>query len=86
MPPGFLERAMEWRMAAEELRMEGFSPEEVKKLTGTLASYREEIIKKIVALFELLSGGLDRERILLRIRAEINAAKFVTNILRDLRV
>jgi len=90
MPPPFLEEMLELRMQIEELRGagEGASPE-LDALERTLRQRREALVGEVAERFaswEATPAADPKRAALLRqVREQLNAARYVQGLLRDLR-
>jgi molecular chaperone HscB len=89
MAPAFLEEMLELRMEIEELR--GEAPDAParaameKQLRQRNDALAADLGRRFVDLEMLPADDAQRPRVLLQIRQLLNAAKYVQNLLRDLR-
>lgn len=83
----FLEEMLERRMKIEDVR-EAHPPDSQPRLAleRELTDRKDAVIERIAACFDrLASDDADRPALLRRIRQELNAARYVSGLLRDLR-
>jgi molecular chaperone HscB len=89
MSPAFLEEMLELRMEIEELREAGSSSSSGRvAMEQQLRQRREKLLDDIAGQFgrlESLTPGAERKPVLLQVRQQLNAAKYVQGLLRDLR-
>ena len=81
-PPGFLEETLMLREEIEEALEDG-SEETIAEIHQQLSGRQQEYVSTLCALFEKMEEKGTEQGTLTRIRAILNAAKYLNNLVRD---
>lgn len=81
LPPAFLAEMMEAREEVEQARGKRG---EIERLDATFTKRYDKIMAEVAAAFETLHAATDRDKVSRAIRTNLNAAKYVRGLLRDL--
>ena len=82
VPPGFLEETLMLREEIEEALEDG-SEETIAEIHQQLSGRQQEYVSTLCALFEKMEEKGKEQGTLTRIRAILNAAKYLNNLVRD---